>query len=149
MIRVLPAIIPASKPELLAWLTRVDYASMVQVDIVDGVFAAPASWPFQAGDSVDFSQLPLEHIMLDMMVAQGVEFYMQHQNQLHTVAELVVHFDSLHDITDMALLQKHYGGRLLLAIMNTTPLEAYEDFLLYCHGAVSYTHLTLPTKRIV
>ncbi len=51
MVFVVPAILPTSREELeekLALLARINAVSRVQIDIVDGTFAAPASWPYTA-----------------------------------------------------------------------------------------------------
>ncbi|MEK7515485.1 MAG: hypothetical protein AAB555_00925 [Patescibacteria group bacterium] len=48
---IVPAVLPASKQELeekLALLTRIHSVSRVQIDVVDGMFASPASWPYSA-----------------------------------------------------------------------------------------------------
>lgn len=48
---IVPAVLPSSKQELeekLALLTRIHSVSRVQIDIVDGKFVTPASWPYSA-----------------------------------------------------------------------------------------------------
>jgi len=48
---IMPAVIPSSYQDLLEKLTFLDQVRVhrVQIDMVDGVFAGPASWPFAAG----------------------------------------------------------------------------------------------------
>jgi ribulose-phosphate 3-epimerase len=47
---IVPAILPTSRHDLDEKLTQlVGLASEVQIDIVDGTFAAPASWPYSEG----------------------------------------------------------------------------------------------------
>ncbi len=54
---IVPAIIPTSRHDLDEKLARlVGIATEVQIDIVDGVFAEPASWPYGAGSN-DFAVL--------------------------------------------------------------------------------------------
>ncbi|MHB8660341.1 MAG: hypothetical protein ACYC75_00155 [Minisyncoccota bacterium] len=46
---VVPAVLPASRQELdkaLVRIVRIPSISRVQIDVVDGRFAAPASWPY-------------------------------------------------------------------------------------------------------
>lgn len=44
---IVPAIIPTSREHLASSLARLEgYAKEIQVDIVDGVYAKPASWPY-------------------------------------------------------------------------------------------------------
>ena len=75
---IVPAIIPKSKHDLDEKLARlVGVASEVQIDIVDGKFASPASWPYTEG-GVEFAQLLATggelpntsdlHIEMDLMV---------------------------------------------------------------------------------
>jgi ribulose-phosphate 3-epimerase len=48
---VVPAVLPSSKQELeegLELFSRIPSVSRVQVDVVDGKFVSPASWPFSA-----------------------------------------------------------------------------------------------------
>lgn len=51
---IMPAVIPASYQDLVDKLSRIDQVKphRVQVDMVDGVFAEPASWPFTAGQDL-------------------------------------------------------------------------------------------------
>lgn len=51
---VMPAVIPTSYQDLLDKLAFFDQvkAHRVQIDMVDGVFASPASWPFTAGQDL-------------------------------------------------------------------------------------------------
>lgn len=55
---IIPAILPTSREDLEEKLSRlVGIASEVQVDIVDGTFAYPASWPYVEGTTA-FAQAP-------------------------------------------------------------------------------------------
>jgi ribulose-phosphate 3-epimerase len=48
---VIPAVLPSKRKDLeekLALLTRIPSISRVQIDVVDGKFASPASWPYTA-----------------------------------------------------------------------------------------------------
>jgi ribulose-phosphate 3-epimerase len=50
MATIVPAILPTSRQDLDEKLARlVGIASEVQVDVVDGIFASPASWPYAIG----------------------------------------------------------------------------------------------------
>lgn len=47
---IVPAVLPASKRELDEKLARyVGLAPSIQIDVIDGVFASPASWPYADG----------------------------------------------------------------------------------------------------
>ncbi|MDO8566993.1 MAG: hypothetical protein Q7R58_02475 [bacterium] len=48
---IVPAVLPSSRKDLeeaLALFARIPAVSRIQIDIVDGTFASPASWPFSA-----------------------------------------------------------------------------------------------------
>ena len=76
---IIPAILPASREDLDAKLAQLaGISDEAQIDIVDGRFAAPASWPFEGGKE-ETQALPLiEHAFsraggalmeMDLMVA--------------------------------------------------------------------------------
>ena len=49
---IIPAVLPANREDLegkLAILAAIPSVARVQIDVVDGKFAAPASWPYSAG----------------------------------------------------------------------------------------------------
>jgi ribulose-phosphate 3-epimerase len=51
MSHIVPAVLPTSREDLekkLALFARIPAVSRVQVDVVDGKFASPASWPYNA-----------------------------------------------------------------------------------------------------
>jgi ribulose-phosphate 3-epimerase len=54
MVEIIPAILPKTFVELELGLGIIqEDGGTVQIDVVDGVFAKPASWPFGARDSFD------------------------------------------------------------------------------------------------
>jgi pentose-5-phosphate-3-epimerase len=72
---IIPAILPTSRADLEEKLSRlIGIASEVQIDIVDGIFAYPASWPYAEGtDEFAHTAHPPEsrgnfHIEVDLMV---------------------------------------------------------------------------------
>lgn len=65
---VVPAVLPVSRKDLeekLALLAHIPSVNRVQIDVVDGTFATPASWPFSANAT---KGTPSE---LDEMVQKG------------------------------------------------------------------------------
>jgi ribulose-phosphate 3-epimerase len=74
---IIPAVIPTSRHHLDTMLARTAcFADMCQVDLVDGSFALPASWPYTSDDvetaliGLRFDTIPVE---LDLMVARPEE----------------------------------------------------------------------------
>lgn len=67
---IVPAVLPTSREDLeekLALLSRIHSVSRVQIDVVDGRFASPASWPYS--DSTGSPQAASKE--LKSMVARG------------------------------------------------------------------------------
>ena len=53
---IVPAVLPSSHKELeeeLTLFSRIHSVSRVQIDVVDGLFASPASWPYNAHDELE------------------------------------------------------------------------------------------------
>jgi ribulose-phosphate 3-epimerase len=82
MATIVPAILPTSRHDLDEKLARlVGIATEIQVDVVDGHFASPASWPYVGG--FDLAQLVAEggtiplfeqfHIEMDLMTQKPEE----------------------------------------------------------------------------
>lgn len=76
---IVPAILPTSRHDLDEKLARlVGLATDVQIDIVDGKFASPATWPYANGGE-DFARMSAEgktinniddlHVEVDLMVS--------------------------------------------------------------------------------
>ncbi len=74
MATIVPAILPHSERDLKDKLARlVGIAEEVQIDIVDGVFAGPATWPYEQGSEKFAEESMLPHlddfrIEVDLMV---------------------------------------------------------------------------------
>ncbi|MDO8561607.1 MAG: hypothetical protein Q7S05_02150 [bacterium] len=63
---VVPAVLPASSEDLeakLALLAPLSAVTVVQIDVVDGRFASPATWPYESG-AAGFASLIAEGNML-------------------------------------------------------------------------------------
>ena len=73
---VIPAVLPSSRADLeekLARFAHIRQAALVQIDVVDGVFASPASWPYSAKVSKG------EPTELEAMVEKGEMLPRLHQ----------------------------------------------------------------------
>lgn len=79
MATIVPAIVPASRRDLMAALQRLSgLCEEVQIDAVDGAYAAPASWPCSEGD----------HVLRDMRAAGDL---LPEAAGLRFEADLMVH----------------------------------------------------------
>ncbi|HVX90328.1 MAG TPA: hypothetical protein VHC20_01690 [Candidatus Paceibacterota bacterium] len=80
---IVPAVLPASREDLDAKLARfVGLVDTVQLDVIDGSFASPASWPYTSGtkafEAFVASGGPLPHVAdfkfeIDLMTARPEE----------------------------------------------------------------------------
>jgi ribulose-phosphate 3-epimerase len=62
---IVPAIIPASRQDLEEKLARLSgLCEEVQIDIVDGVYASPASWPYTGASEDEFARMRASGDML-------------------------------------------------------------------------------------
>jgi ribulose-phosphate 3-epimerase len=124
MSNVTPAIIPQSRRDLDTMLARAAaFADTVQIDIVDSVFAGPASWPYRddaglgALSGVDLRAFSAE---LDLMIANPEET-LDAWLALHP-ARVVIHVEST---AQLSLILSHAASRayrLGLAFNNDTDL---------------------------
>ena len=63
MTQVIPAIIPENREQLENEINLVsDFASLVQVDIADGIFTKVKTWPYNGRDMEFFEQLKTEEV---------------------------------------------------------------------------------------
>lgn len=74
MIPVVPAIIPENYDSLRETIQSLQFAHEIQIDVVDGKFVAPVSWPFQpAGSPKEIKPYTDAHTLeVDLMVAEPV-----------------------------------------------------------------------------
>lgn len=147
---IIPAILPQSAEDLQGRLSRLQGVSTeVQIDVVDGRFASPATWPYakptgdtKAGvpDADAFSHLGAFRFEIDLMVSNpeevvgawiraGASRITIHAETTKALAQLVEDFDIKygHD--------KNFAPDLLsfgLAININTPTSLIEPYLDAC-----------------
>lgn len=123
---VVPAVIPHSVQHLAETLDELSFSHEFQIDIVDGTFASPASWPFAIdGRPQEASSLIAPFLIeLDCMVADP-----------HAVSEawatigvrrFVIHFESLPPdelIGVIGALRTEWDATVGVALQNDTPLH--------------------------
>ena len=63
MTQVVPAIIPQTKEQLEEEIKKVsEFASLVQIDISDGIFTPVKSWPYNGRDTDFFEKLKKQEV---------------------------------------------------------------------------------------
>lgn len=124
---VVPAIIPRSLDHLRASLDVIGSVTKeIQVDIVDGVFSSPVSWPYgkgtSSGEENDIAKITdLYDIEIDNMV-QDPEGSLEEWDKTG-VKRMVVHVESTKRLQSIVERTKEYNFRLILSLGNDTPLE--------------------------
>lgn len=134
MSNILPAIIPTSREHLLRSLEQVRFAPRVQIDVVDGRCAAPASWPYNSKDSIlDLGKLfPAVDVMVDLMVIDPLEDALK---WLSIGADiLVVHLETIADLSPIITAAAQSAALVYIAGDDELPLAAYEPWLPHVAG---------------
>lgn len=142
MTTIVPAILPASRKDLeekLALATSFEGVHRVQIDIVDGLFATPATWPYASadveGEARVFGQFPraseveyeVDLMTLDTMRAASMSLRLG-------ARRLTLHAESLSDpVRTVRALRETHGStesfELGLALNIASPLVLLEPVL--------------------
>lgn len=130
--RILPALIPRSAADLTETLSRVSFAPAVQIDVVDGVFADPASWPYEPVGSprdVTDALAPFD-AEVDLMAYHPIDA----AREWHTagVNRFIFHIETLEGPDELDAFKRESGTTIGCALQNDTPLSALEPFLPFC-----------------
>lgn len=158
MATIVPAILETTNEEVAQKLLRSkDFATEVQIDIVDGSFASPATWPYREGLMTPLGVLsPLAHsetlsIELDLMIDDP-------ERSLHTwmslgARRMLFHLESTTEMKTILLqLRRDYGHdkgfmsdalAVGIALQQETNLELLEPYL----DAIDYVQF-MGIKRI-
>jgi len=104
MIKILPAVIPTDLETMRKQTARLRFASQLQLDIVDGVFAKPASWPYQpAGEPAEAAFLCEQFaVQVDIMAfnpltamaawsAVGAQAFVLHVETVSDLSEVITY----------------------------------------------------------
>ncbi|MAZ30018.1 hypothetical protein CL655_01915 [bacterium] len=122
---VIPAVIPADVTSLIETAERLTFAPRLQIDIVDGRFATPASWPFApAGMPAEVAGVCEQFdVQVDIMAVDPLamaEAWIGAGAQ-----EIVIHLESVADPEPFFSLRQKYGTQLWLSGADTLPIERY------------------------
>lgn len=125
---IIPAVIPTSRHDLDHTLEiYAAFASEVQVDIVDGLFASPASWPYTCIDPesalqlIDFRAATIE---LDLMI-DAPEDTLDMWLTIHP-ARMVVHVESVRSLEKVLAHAGSHTYQLGLAFNNETDIAVLQ-----------------------
>lgn len=129
---IIPALIPASAAHVAETLARLSFASAVQIDVVDGVFASPASWPYDPRGSVAEVAAALAPfaVEVDLMVEDGINaaraWHRAGARRFVFHIEALEHPDALRDFTSET------GATVGCALANDTAMDALAPFIGAC-----------------
>jgi len=137
---VVPAILPTSREELdaaLARLVPIGGVETVQIDIVDGRFAKPASWPYAKNEEWELPHADRFRYDLDLMVLDPDRLMARLVEC--GASRITLHVESMiSPKQSIATFKKRYGHEahftpgllsLGLALGMSTPLSVIEPFL--------------------
>lgn len=149
MIQVLPSIIPQDKKQLALEMERAaSFAATVQVDIADGGFVSPKTWPYNGRDTDFFQSLSREDagwpqwekldVEVHLMVSQPEEVVGE---WIHTgVSAAVAHIEASKDFQKFIDACRASDVGVGIALKPSTPISAIAPFVshvdfIQCMGA--------------
>jgi len=127
----LPAESQAQLESLLVTLAGV--STSFQIDLVDGIYATPASWPFQeAAPLAALQQLVAVWgntyaLELDAMIETPASLWPIMETNM--VSRLIVHLGSFDEILPFVNHAQTFDYQLVLGVTNDVPLPIVQDFL--------------------
>lgn len=134
MSTIIPAIIPTSEADLIEAVAQIPFAARIQIDVVDGVFASPASWPYvQGGTLTAAASLCSERrVMVDLMVSDPLAAA---REWLRVGAkELVVHLETVSDFAAFVALKQEFDFLLYIAGDDDVAIAVYSQYLAMIDG---------------
>lgn len=153
MSAVVPAVLPVSKADLeekLVLLAAIPAVSRIQIDVVDGLFASPATWPYASSDATNGKPAELEAMaqqgeMLPHLDSIEYEIDLMCFDALRAAeawlalgaSRLTFHAGSTDDLPRLiALARKRYGdivsfGLALTSESDLAPVEQVIDSIEY------------------
>lgn len=123
---IVPAVLPASRADLkekLALLSQIHQVTRIQIDVVDGVFATPACWPYTAPEELhdmlerreilpdlDRIEYEIDLMCVDALAAAAAWLTLG-------ATRLTIHAESVADAPELlASLHKRYGSDVVYGL---------------------------------
>lgn len=139
MIEIIPAVIPSNLSIIREKFSRVvGIVKKVQIDIVDGVFAPPITWPFGKEQGDELLQMVRGEEKFPFVDELDVEIDMLILHPIETIPDLltigiksfVVHIDSTDHVKECIKTIKNAGRRVGIALKPSIDLEALQPYIL-------------------
>jgi ribulose-phosphate 3-epimerase len=134
---IVPAIIPKNFQSLEEEVSKIkELASLVQVDVCDGVFTKNKTWPF-IGDFGEFDKLAKEEIGLPFFDDIDYEFHLMIDKPELSVekwialgaSSIVFHIEATENSDDIIQILRSREVSVGIAIKPSTPNEKIEKFI--------------------
>jgi ribulose-phosphate 3-epimerase len=138
MTQVLPAIIPHTREQLEEEIKKVaNFASLVQIDITDGVFVQTKTWPYNGRDADFFEQLKMQDIGWPRWEDVDVEVHLMVKNPeetildwIHTgISSVVAHIEATDNFQEVIDLCKENLVAVGVAIKPSTDIDRLIPFV--------------------
>ena len=132
MLSIVPAVIPESFEHLSQTLLNISsFTHEVQIDIVDGIFVSPPSWPYttHASPSLLSACINEFNVEIDCMI-HAPEVVLEEYLTLG-VKRVVIHLESTANLEALIALKKKYHFKLGFSISNDTDIRVLTSVILY------------------
>ena len=139
---IIPAIIPISFEDMREKVSSVrDLVEWVQVDVIDGIFAPSASWPYAVGDIVSFQKMVNDAKSLPFLDKLNYEIDLMVENPEEEIPKwysigarrFIVHIESIKnlDILEQIIIQYRKNGisEVGIALGIDTPVDIMEPII--------------------
>lgn len=112
---IIPAILPADAATASALAEQLTFSPKIQLDVVDGTYAAPATWPYEPKGAPADVQTVLNRydVQVDLMAVDPLA--MAEAWLRAGAAELVIHLESIADLDPIKALRQRYQVPVWLA----------------------------------
>ncbi len=143
MFKVVPSIIPRNKQEIEDQIALVaPFADIVQVDICDGIFASPKTWPYNGADVGFFEELKREETGWPKWEIVDIEAHLMVQNP-ETVCEdwiktgvtsIVAHIEATQNFQKVVDICHELNVEIWIAIKPSTDVALLAPFAKQING---------------
>lgn len=129
---IIPAIIPESFEHLSEQLSLIrDIAPLVQIDIVDGIFAPVTTWPYVDKNDVNFKKIVEQNVGMPFWQDFNFEMDLMIQNPEKTIDDwiktgainLIIHIESTNEIEKIIEKIKNSNIAVGISLNPSTPNE--------------------------
>ena len=138
MIKVVPAIIPHTKEQLEEEIRKVvKFATVVQIDITDGIFVPTKTWPYNGRDEEFFNKLKNEEEGWPRWEDLEIEVHLMIKNPEETVLDwiktgastIVAHIEATTNFQKVIDVCRENAVSVGIAIKPSTDIARLEPFV--------------------